>query len=158
MQINKRLWMAVSRRVDIAIVYGGGILGNGGEPEVIPDRADHTDAIERMTNRTYALVSLAMITGLSVMPMMDNAQAQRPKPIPAGDCRSMVAATGGKGIWYGEYSGRAQEETSDRFYPFSGRGCFTSEFACRRWTNDMATRANGWAPGVMRCRPYGETR
>ena len=105
----------------------------------------------------YSPVALAVLAGLSGMLLMDTAKAQKPKPIPAGDCQSMVAATGSKGIWYGEYSGRAQDETSEYVYPFSGRGCFTGEYACRRWTHEMLTAAGGW-PAVRSCRPYNEVR
>ena len=65
----------------------------------------------------------------------------------------MAARYGGKGLWYGEYSGRARDETSDRFYPFAGRGCFTNERDCRRWTQQMASQANGFS-AIMRCLPY----
>jgi hypothetical protein len=106
----------------------------------------------------HHLLSLAVLTvaaGLSWMLLTDTAQAQRPKLPPAGDCQSMVAATGGKGIWFGQFSGR-YETLFDRHWPLAARGCFTSEYACRRWTNEILSIADG--PGLMSCRPYNEVR
>jgi len=104
---------------------------------------------------TIAATSIAFASLIGAI-MIDPAQAQRPRPIPAGDCASMVAATGGKGIWYGWYSGRTEDEW-ERVYPLYGRGCFRSEFACRRWLNEMLTLGNGWS-AVRSCRPYNERR
>jgi len=100
-----------------------------------------------------ALIGFSSVTGAF---LIDPAEAQRPRPVPAGDCASMVAATGGKGIWYGWYSGRYEDEW-DRVFPLYGRGCFTSEFACRLWLNEMLTLANGWS-AARSCRPYNKRR
>ena len=97
------------------------------------------------------LVSSLSIAAL--ITLVNPTQAQRPKPAPAGDCQQLAAASGGQGIWYGEYSGRAQDESSDRLRPFAGRGCFRSESECRRWTHQMMSIANGGS-GVSSCRPY----
>ena len=102
-----------------------------------------------------SLAVLAMAASLSWVLLMDTAQAQRPKLPPAGDCQSMVAATGGKGIWFGQFSGR-YEDLFDRIRPLAARGCFTSEYACRRWTHTILSLADG--PGLMSCRPYNEAR
>ncbi len=101
--------------------------------------------------RTHVLISLFSIAAL--IALMNPAQAQRPRPVPAGDCQQLIASSGGHGIWYGEYSGQSRDISSDRMYPFAGRGCFTSEYACRRWTNEMLSAANG-SPGLTSCRPY----
>lgn len=100
-----------------------------------------------------ALIALCGLTGVV---LIDPAEAQRPRPIPAGDCRSMVAATGGKGIWYGEYSGRTEDEWG-WVYPLAGRGCFRSKYECVRWLNQMLSVGNGWS-AVQRCRPYNKRR
>ena len=108
--------------------------------------------------RSHQLLSLAALVvaaGLSGMLLPDTAQAQRPILPPAGDCQAMVAATGGKGIWFGQFSGR-YEDLFDRFWPLAARGCFASEYACRRWTNQILSIADG--PGLMSCRPYNEVR
>ena len=106
-----------------------------------------------MKTRAYALVSLTIVAGLSVTLLADAAIAQRPTPIPAGDCQSMAAATGGKGLWFGRYSGQAQDQSSDRTWMFAGSGCFKSEYECRRWTHEMMSAAGGF-PGTTSCRPY----
>ena len=102
-----------------------------------------------------SLAVLVVAASLSGVLLADTAQAQRPKLPPAGDCQSMVAATGGKGIWFGQFAGR-YEDLFDRIRPLAARGCFTSEYACRRWTNEMLSLADG--PGLMSCRPYNEMR
>ncbi len=107
-------------------------------------------------HRLLSLAALAVAAGLSGTLLTDTAQAQRPKLPPAGDCQSMVAATGGKGIWFGQFSGR-YEGAFDRIYPLAARGCFTSEYACRRWTNQILSIADE-GPGLMSCRPYNEVR
>ena len=102
------------------------------------------------------IIALLIAFGLTALSLTDPGHAQRPKPIPAGDCKAMVAATGGKGIWYGWYSGRYEDER-EYVYPLYGRGCFKSEYACRRWVNEMLTLGNGWS-AVRSCRPYNERR
>ena len=86
-----------------------------------------------------------------------SAEAFRPKLPPAGDCRAMVAA-GGKNIWFGSFSGRYQDPfVDDRYYPLAARGCFRSEYACRRWTNQILSIASG-SSALMSCRPYKRPR
>ncbi len=104
-------------------------------------------------HRSLSVVTLAMAAGLSWMLLPGTAQAQRPELPAAGDCQSMIAATGGKGIWVGRFSGR-YEDLFDRIWPLAASGCFTSEFACRRWTNEMLSIADG--PGLMSCRSYDQ--
>ena len=105
--------------------------------------------------RTFAAALIAF-SGVTGAFLIDSAEAQRPRPIPAGDCKAMVAATGGKGIWYGQYSGRYEDEW-ERVYPLYGRGCFKSEYACRRWLNEMLSLGNGWS-AVRSCKPYNQRR
>ena len=88
-----------------------------------------------------SLTALAVAAGLSGLLLIETAQAQRVKLPPAGDCQSMVAVTGGKGIWFGQFSGR-YEGAFDRIYPLAARGCFASEYACRRWTNQILSIAD----------------
>ena len=102
-----------------------------------------------------SLAALAVAAGLSWMLLTGTAQAVQVKLPPAGDCQSMVAATGGKGIWFGQFSGR-YEDLRDWRYPLAARGCFASENACRRWTNQILSIADG--PGLMSCRPYNDAR
>ena len=108
-----------------------------------------------MQKNRPTLPILAAIAGLSGFLMIAPAAAQLYDLPPAGDCKAMVAANSGKGIWFGEFSGR-YKDLFDRLYPLAARGCFASEYACRRWTNEVLTIADG--PGLMSCRPYNEVR
>jgi hypothetical protein len=70
----------------------------------------------------------------------------------------MVAATGGKGIWFGQFSGRYEDPFGDdRYYPVAARGCFRSEYECRRWLNQLLSIASG-SSALMSCRPYSRVR
>ena len=111
-------------------------------------------AIRMRRHQLLFFAALAMAAGLSGMLLPDTAQA-RPKLPQAGDCQAMVAAIAGKGIWFGQFSGR-YEGAFDRIYPLAARGCFSSEYACRRWTNQILSIAEG--PGLMSCRPYNEVQ
>ena len=104
-----------------------------------------------------SLSACAAAAILSALPLSGPAHAFRPKLPPAGDCAAMVAATGGQGIWYGQFSGRYEDEFREGFYyPVAARGCFPSEKACRRWTNRALSLVSGSA--LMSCRPYNEAR
>ena len=105
----------------------------------------------------FSLTAVVAAAGVSVILLTGPAQAQRPELPPAGDCAAMVAASGGKGIWYGQFSGRYEDEFGDnRFYPLAARGCFKSEYACRRWTNQLLSI--GSESALMSCRPYNQAR
>ncbi len=95
--------------------------------------------------------ALFVLAALTVTLSAEAAHAQR-----AGDCRSMVAATGGKGIWYGQFSGR-YEDLAGWVWPLIGRGCFTSEKACRRWLHEMLNVGDGFS-ALTSCRPYNQKR
>ncbi len=98
---------------------------------------------------------LALAAGLSTLMTALPAQAQRPKLPPAGDCHAMAAANGGGGVWFGEFSGRYEDPFRDGFYyPVAARGCFATEYACRRWTNQLLSITGSSA--LTRCRPYRE--
>ena len=57
-------------------------------------------------------------------------------PLPGGDCRAIAARLGAGATWYGEFSGRHYDSFREMYFPVSARGCFESEYACRRWTNE----------------------
>jgi len=111
--------------------------------------------MQRPRTRSIAVLAAACLYGVW---LAGPADAFRPKLPPAGDCRSMAAATGGKGIWYGQFSGRYDDPYGDdRYYPLAARGCFRSEFACRRWTNQLLSISGG-SSALMSCRPYNQAR
>ncbi|HSM42359.1 MAG TPA: hypothetical protein VK862_16535 [Afifellaceae bacterium] len=100
--------------------------------------------------RTGAVFAAAMLCGMLNAGV---ASAQRPHLPPAGDCRAM-AASGAKNIWYGQFTGRYEDPVFDeRVYPLSARGCFPSEYLCRRWLNQLLTISGGYS-ALMSCRPY----
>ena len=76
------------------------------------------------------------------------AYAQRPSLPPAPDCRQMAASHAS--FWEGRFSG-TYEDFFDRRLPLSARGCFETEYSCRRWLHEIQTIAV--APGFMSCRP-----
>lgn len=62
-----------------------------------------------------------------------------PRPPVGGDCNAFAAAVGPEATWYGEFAGNRYDNFHDKYFPFSARGCFDSEFACRVWQNDALT-------------------
>ena len=65
-------------------------------------------------------------------------------PAPGGDCRVVAAARGAGATWYGEFSGRHYDSFREMYFPVSSRGCFESEYACRRWLNEaMSSTGQG---------------
>lgn len=62
-----------------------------------------------------------------------------PQPPGSGDCEGIATAIGREATWYGEFAGKRYDDFADRYYPFSARGCFESEAACRIWTNQGIT-------------------
>ncbi|HEX9903718.1 MAG TPA: hypothetical protein VGA77_02020 [Propylenella sp.] len=69
---------------------------------------------------------------------------------PAGDCGAM-AAQGIRPLWLGEFSG-TYEDFSERRRMIAARGCFPTEYACRRWINEVQSAVI--FPGLMTCRPF----
>jgi hypothetical protein len=66
---------------------------------------------------------------------------------PAGDCDAMLTAGGT--VWMGQFSGN-YEDLFDHRHMIFARGCFTMEYECRRWINEVQTAVV--FPGVMSCR------
>jgi hypothetical protein len=66
---------------------------------------------------------------------------------PAEDCGALAARGGA--FWMGRFSG-TYEDVFDYRRPLAARGCFSSEYACRRWVNELQSIAI--APGLMSCR------
>ena len=111
--------------------------------------------MRRPQTRPIALLAAACLYGFG---LAGPADAFRPRLPPAGDCEAMIAATGGKGVWVGEFSGRYEDPFGDdRYYPLAARGCFRTEAACRRWTNEILSIAGG-SSALMSCRPYNRRR
>jgi len=108
-------------------------------------------------NALLSLPLLALAAAISALLAALPARAQRPELPPAGDCYAMTAANAGTGIWYGEFSGRYEDQFRDGFYyPVAARGCFASEYACRRWTNQLLSITGQSA--LMSCRPYRQVK
>jgi hypothetical protein len=66
-----------------------------------------------------------------------NHQADRP-PV-AGSRPEIAAAAGSEGTWFGRFSGQRFDSFVDSYKPFSARGCFKSELACRIWQQRAIT-------------------
>lgn len=91
------------------------------------------------------LRAIAPAAGLAML--AGTAAAQYPDLPPAPSCAA-VAATNST-FWEGRFSG-TYEDFFDKRWPISARGCFESEYACRRWVNEIQTIAV--SPGLMTCR------
>jgi hypothetical protein len=89
-----------------------------------------------------ALGSLLLTSGAFAQPGL--------KLPPAGDCHRIAAERGARGFWLGRFSG-IYVDAFDHRWPLFGEGCFETEYACRRWVNEMQTLAD--APGIMSCKP-----
>jgi hypothetical protein len=91
---------------------------------------------------TFARVLLA--AGLALASAGTAAALRLP---PAGDCRAMAAHSG---VWMGTFTG-TYEDVFDYRRPIYARGCFATEYECRRWVNEIQTIVIN--PGLMSCRP-----
>lgn len=78
---------------------------------------------------------------------------QEPQPPVAGDCATVAASVGAGATWYGEFAGNRYDEFLERQYPFSVRGCFESEYACKVWQHEALTYTGRGGLVYMRCRP-----
>ena len=72
-------------------------------------------------------------------------------PAPGGDCRAIAAAKSAGATWYGEFSGRYYDSFREMYFPISARGCFESEYACRRWQNEAMSFAGQGGMLYARC-------
>ena len=90
--------------------------------------------------RAVAAIALFLALGSAAL-------AQRPNLPPAPDCRQMAASHAS--FWEGRFSG-TYEDLFDKRWPLSARGCFETEYACRRWVHEIQTIAV--SPGFMSCR------
>lgn len=89
-----------------------------------------------------SFVSIALVGSAAADPFYGLFRYDDPNPI-AGDCATIAAAVGPQNTWYGQYSGKYVDPFTDQVLPFGSRGCFDSEFACRRWQNETMTYTNG---------------
>ena len=63
-------------------------------------------------------------------------------PPPGGDCAAIAAARSvPSATWYGEFAGRHYDSFREMYFPISARGCFVSEYECRRWQNEAMSFA-----------------
>jgi hypothetical protein len=73
-------------------------------------------------------------------------------PPPGGDCAAIAAQRGPSATWYGEFSGNYYDTFRDVSFPIAARGCFISEYDCRRWLHE--SMSYGGQGGILyaRCR------
>ena len=96
---------------------------------------------------------LAVIFALSAgSPALAFFNYQAPQPPVGGDCGAIAAQIGPEATWYGEFAGNRYDEYSEHYFPFSARGCFTSEYECRVWQNDGVSYLGRGGIVYMRCR------
>ena len=88
------------------------------------------------------VASVALLVAASTAgadPLYGLFRYEAPRPPVAGDCNAIAASIGPAATWYGEFAGNRYDTLFDNYSPFSARGCFESEFACRVWQNDAIT-------------------
>jgi hypothetical protein len=86
-----------------------------------------------------ALLLFATGSLASADPLHDFFYYQSPQPPVAGSCPAIAASVGAANTWYGEFAGTRYDEFTERGVPFSARGCFDSEYACRAWQHTALT-------------------
>jgi hypothetical protein len=72
-------------------------------------------------------------------------------PPPGGDCGAIAAQRGAGATWYGEFAGRHYDSFREMYFPISARGCFVSEYECRRWQNEAMSFAGQGGMLYARC-------
>ncbi len=77
---------------------------------------------------------------------------QKPPPPQGGDCSAIASQIGPAATWYGEFAGNYYDDFTDNRFPYSARGCFKSEYACRRWQNEAISYIGRGGIVYMRCR------
>jgi hypothetical protein len=77
---------------------------------------------------------------------------QKPPPPVGGDCGSIASQIGPEATWYGEFAGNYYDDFTDNRFPYSARGCFASEYACRVWQNEAISYIGRGGIVYMRCR------
>lgn len=108
--------------------------------------------------RVYAILLIASLALHGAAPATANPLAEFfryervTRPV-AGECGAIAAEVGAASTWYGQYSGKRYDHFTDNSHPFSARGCFKSELACRIWQGRLMTYAEGGPVTVTRCRP-----
>jgi hypothetical protein len=97
-------------------------------------------------------VAVAIASSAAVANPIVDFFTSRPMPRPvAGDCALLARQLGPDAAWYGEYSGNQFNFPSESYKSYSARGCFESEYACRRWQNETITWTDG-KTSYMFCR------
>ena len=96
----------------------------------------------------------AVLLPIAVLALAAPAAAQNPvaelfryKPAPPPVAGSCPAA------WYGEFSGQRYDSFTEKYTPFSARGCFDNEAACRIWQHRAITHLGQGPIYFTRCRP-----
>jgi hypothetical protein len=103
------------------------------------------------------LLLLATTAAGSAGPFYGLFDYDEPKPPVAGDCDAIAAKIGRDATWYGEFGGNRVDSYSDNRGPFSARGCFPSEGACRVWVQQAITYLYEGKMLYQRCRPLGDS-
>ena len=105
-----------------------------------------------MLKSAVLLVMIVAGSAAAADPFYGLFEYEKPLPPVAGDCNAIAAAIGSEATWYGEFAGKRHDDFSERYYPFSARGCFDSQFACRIWQNQAITYLGQGAMVYSTCR------
>jgi hypothetical protein len=103
--------------------------------------------------KTLSIVTIAAVLSVAASPALAFwFDYQKPPPPVGGDCSAIASEIGPDATWYGEFAGNYYDDFTDHRYPFSARGCFATEYACRVWQNDAVSYTGRGGIIYMRCR------
>jgi hypothetical protein len=98
------------------------------------------------------LALLALSGGAAADPFYGLFEYNKPGLPEGGNCAAIASAVGPSGVWYGEFAGNRQDSFNYRsLHAFSARGCFATEYECRRWQNIAISYLRGGPVVATRC-------
>jgi hypothetical protein len=98
------------------------------------------------------LTAVALTGTAAAGPITDFFNYEAPRPPVAGNCAAIAATVGAQSTWYGDFAGDRYDRYTDKYQPFSARGCFTSEYECRVWHQVAISYLDGGKIIFARCR------
>ena len=101
---------------------------------------------------TTMVVSIVAALSAASSPAFAFFDYQKPPPPVGGDCAAIATEVGPEATWYGEFAGNYFDDFTDRRSPYSARGCFASQYACRLWQNQAISYIGRGGIVYMRCR------
>jgi hypothetical protein len=112
--------------------------------------------MQRPVVSVLALVALS--SAAAADPFYGLFDYNKPRLPESRDCAALAADIGPSQVWYGEFAGNRIDSFNYRSYhAFSARGCFASEYECRRWQNIAISYLRGGPVVATRCEQGGSS-